>query len=496
MSRLNGARLLEGRSDRGVGAVSKLKLRTRPYPHQLEAMRKAVRQKNHAFFFEPRLGKTKAALDSIAVLHNRGEVQRVVVIAPLIALDVWVSQIQQHLSVSANVKVIGEPVFYHRLDRRDPPDSLKIFLLNYDKFSRRGSDEVYRNDYLRLVEGWDADLFVLDESHRCKRAGAVRSQALWRMVQRQRKARGAKPYVFLLSGTPNPKGYLDLFAQFRILDQQVFGTSKATFEDTYCEYGVGRRRYTIIRYRSVKKILRKVDAHSTIVTSKQAGLAGKQLFNPIPVTLPGKVREAYDTLAEEFLVELQGQTITAANVGVRRMRLLQVTGGFTTDGTQLHDAKLKATADFLGDLLEQEQHVVVYARYIPEVLALTDLCRRLGYQTDTIRGGVKRKDRTQAIKNFQTRRKPQALVFQSEAGSLAIELTAAAEEFFYSLPDSWETFYQCLERVRGPKQQRPVRYSFLVAKGTADLSVLATLRGKRDMHRALMRNPRSFMYGL
>jgi SNF2 family DNA or RNA helicase len=475
----------------------RLQLRTRPYPHQVEAMRHALAHGNHAFFFEPRLGKTKAALDTAAVLHHRGEVERVAVIAPLIALDVWVSQIEEHCAVPARVKILGEPIISIRLDNRHLQDGLKIFLVNYDKFSRRGIDEVYRNEYLRQLERWDPDLIVLDESHRCKRAGAVRSQALWRMVSRQRKRKGdARPYVFLLSGTPNPKGYIDLFAQFRILEEGVFGTNKASFEERYCEYGVGRRRYTIIRYRRVKEILRKVDEHSTIVTSKQAGLAGKQIFNPISVRLPAKVRRAYDRLAEEFITEIQGQTITAKNFGVRRMRLLQLTGGFTTDGKQLHDAKLKATADYLADLREQEQHVVVYARYLPEVAALTTLCYRLGYHTDTIRGGVPRRIRTEAIAAFQQVRTPSALVFQSEAGSLAIELTAAAEVFFYSLPDGWETFYQCLERVRGPKQKRPVRYTFLIAKGTVDHSVLQTLRRKRDMHADLMKNPRDFLYGL
>ena len=480
-----------------MAANRKLRLRTPPYPHQVTAMRRALAQGSHAFFFEPRLGKTKAALDTAAVLNHRGEVERVAVIAPLIALDVWVSQIQEHCAVPAVIKVVGEPVIYHRLDRRHLQSGLKIYLANYDKFSRRGVDEVYRNEYLRQLERWDPDLIVFDESHRCKRAGAVRSQALWRMVSRQRKRKvGGKPYVFLLSGTPNPKGYIDLFAQFRILEESVFGTNKGDFEERYCEYGVGRRRYTIIRYRRKKEILRKVDEHSTIVTSAEAGLAGKQIFNPIPVTLPRGVMNAYTTLAEEFITEIQGQTITATNVGVRRMRLLQITGGFTTGGEQLHDAKLRATSDYLADLLEQEQHVVVYARYLPEVAALTQLCQRLGYHTDTIRGGVKRKLRTQAIEGFQRRTDPSALVFQSEAGSLAIELTAAAEVFFYSLPDSWETFYQCLERVRGPKQKRPVRYTFLVARGTADHSVLNTLRRKRDMHSSLMKSPRDFLYGL
>jgi len=490
--------------------MKKLKLKTKPYSHQLKATKRAVKQGSHAFFFEPRLGKSKAALDALAIQHFRGTVERVVIVAPLIALDVWANQIWEHLAVPARVKVIGEPVWfsypYHprhkrseSLDRRDAHRRLKIFLLNYDKFSRRGEDEAYRNNYLRSVERWCPDALIFDESHRVKSAGAVRSQALWRMVRRLRDREDAthgRPFVYLLTGTPNPKGYLDLFSQFRILDDSIFGTNKADFEDRYCEYGIGKRRYTIIRYRRKKEILRKVHEHASIASAEGTGLANKQLFNPIHITLPGKVRIAYGQLAEEFLTEISGRVLDAPNAGVRRMRLLQLTGGFTTDGTQIHHTKLQAARDFLVDLHEQGESVVVYSRFLPEVHALTELCKSIGYHTDTITGGVKRKHRTEAIATFQQARTPNALVFQSEAGSLAIELTAAAEEFFYSLPDSWETFYQCLKRVQGPKQKRPVRYTFLVARGTVDLSVLNTLRRKRDMHGEMMKQPRGFLYGL
>lgn len=463
-------------------------------------MIRALKQGSHAFLFDPRLGKTKAALDTIAVQHHRGKVQRVVVIAPLIALDVWVGQIKEHFAVRATIKVVDESTII-RTPGRNRRGSVKFYLVNCDKFSRRGENETYRNRYLRQVERWDPDLVVLDESHRFKSAGAVRSQSLWRAIHRLRKSRGiedGRPFVYLLTGTPNPKGYRDLFAQYRILDDRIFGTSKSGFEEDYCVFGFGRRKYTIIRYRHKKELLDKIRARATICTTDEAGLAGKQFFNPIHIKLPAEVRHAYSKLAKEFLVEIQGKILDAPNAGVRRMRLLQLTGGFTTDGEKIHNAKLASAKDFLRDLREQGESVVVYARFLPEVRALHEVCETVGYSSESITGGVPRKRRTEAISIFQRGegKTPHALVFQADAGSLAIELTAAAEVVFYSLPDSWDTFYQCLERVRGPKQNRPVRYTFLIARGTVDMSVLAALRNKRDMHAELMRSPKSFLLGL
>lgn len=477
--------------------MSKLKFRTKPYPHQRKATARAVKQGSHAFFMEPRCGKTKAALDAVAVQHFRGDVQRVVVVAPLIALDVWVREIQTHMAVPVRVLQLGEtPMHIYPSTKSSKRDQLTLtmVLINYDKFSRRGEDEVYQNRYLKTIERWRPDLFIFDESHRVKSSGAVRSQALWRMIRRLRDG-SEKPHVYLLTGTPNPKSYVDIFSQYRIMDDDIFGTSRQEFEDQYVVRGFGRNRFRIIRYRDKKRMLAKIRRRATIITQDEAGLKGVEFFNPIHISLPPRVKAKYDELAEEFIAEIEGSVVEAPNPAVRRLRLLQVTGGFTTEGTQIHRAKLEAARDYLQDLYEQGESVVVYCRFRPEVRACAALCEKLGYHTATVFGGIPRRTRTAAIQAFQQSTAPSALVFQSEAGSLAIELTAAAETFFYSLPDSWETFYQCTQRLAGPKQQRPVRHTFLLARGTVDMGVLDALRGKKDLHAEMMRHPRSFLYG-
>lgn len=453
-----------------------------------------MQQGNHAFLFEPRCGKSKAALDAMAEQFECGVVERVVIIAPLSVLSVWEDQILEHLSVSAKVAITGGKPWY--VDR-GTKKRLLIYLINYDKFSRRGDDETYRNDYLKAVEKWRPDLLVLDESHRVKSAGAVRSQSLWRSVSRLRKSRGnGRPFVYLLTGTPNPKGYIDLFAQFRILDERIFGTNKLDFEERYVQYGFGRRKYTIVRYLHKEEILSKVAEHSTIVTAARAGLAGVESIEQIRVELPPNARSMYRELSEELVAEIESELITGTNPGVRRLRLLQITGGFTTEGVQIHDAKVRILRDYLQDLYEQGESVVVYARFLPEVRACAAVAKKLGFGTNVITGATKRSDRADFIRTFQRGGSPKVLVFQPQAGSLGIELTAAAETVFYSLPDGWETFFQCLQRTKGPKQKRPVRHTFILAKRTLDQSVLVALRNKRDMHREMMKNPRNFMEGL
>jgi hypothetical protein len=348
------------------------------------------------------------------------------------------------------------------------------------------------------LEAWGPDLVVLDESHKVKRAGGVTSQLAWRSVRRMRGARSdGQPYVILASGTPNPKGWQDLFAQFRVLDDSIFGTAKSTFEDRHCIYGEGNRRYTVIGYRRIPELKRKVRAHSFAISEEKAFPdMPAQLWQNVPVTLPQEARRIYEDMAEDMVAEIQaGQLIEAANAGARRVRLLQITGGFTTDGTQIHGAKGAMLEAILDDLRSKEERVVVYARFRPEIDYISAILEKVGLRGEQITGSTRRQDRRLIRREFNTGRL-EVLAIQVAAGSEAIDLAARCHEMvYYSLPDGWLYYWQGTRRVRGPKQKHATRYRHIIARNTLDRSVLATLQNRGDMHAELMRSPRAFLFG-
>jgi hypothetical protein len=443
---------------------------------------------------DPRTGKTKASLDAIGILALKGEVQKVVVVTTLDGIAVWQDEIETHFPFKAVVKCVGEDVVIFGNSR----PVVKFYILNYDQFRKRSRPSrrwVY--PVAHMIEKWAPDVIVFDESHRIKRAGGVTAQIAWRTVGRARRhSGGATPYVQLLSGTPNPKGWQDLFAQFRVLDDSIFGTAKADFEEEYCEYGIGSRRYTIVKYKNLKRLKRTVRAHSFVISEEKAFPdAPPQLWQNVPVSLPKEARRVYNDMAEDLVADFEGGTIEAANAGGRRVRLLQITGGFTTDGVQIHDAKARVMASIASDLKERSEGFVAYARFIPEVQSVADTLEGLSIPARTITGAVSRADRRDARKAL-LRGEVQALVFQVATGSEAIDLASVHELVFYSLPDGWKDYWQATRRVRGPRQHHATRYRHIVAKGTLDRSVLKTLQAKGDMHAELMKSPRAFLFGL
>ena len=74
------------------------KFKTKPYAHQMTALEKSWNKKVFAYFMEMGTGKTKVAIDNIAMLYDAGKINGALIIAPKGVYKNWYSQeIPTHL---------------------------------------------------------------------------------------------------------------------------------------------------------------------------------------------------------------------------------------------------------------------------------------------------------------------------------------------------------------------------------------------------------------
>ena len=470
----------------------KYRFKTKPTKYQKKAAVAAARQGNIAFLMAPGAGKTKAAIDAVCLQHLRGLCHRVAVLGPLDALGVWEDELEIHCPLPYAVDCDGDFT---------TATGLMFQLMNYEKLSRRyraSASKPYVYPYVNQIQAFNPDVIILDESHRCARPSANRSQALWRMVQRLRRVHGPRPYVYLLTGTPNATGYRALFSQFRIMDEDIFGTSVSDFDESFCVYGTGRRRFSVVSYKNKDILLEKIRTNSVIVPESKVEGLPERTFQNVKTPLPHEAKQIYNELVEEYLAEHEDEVITGANAGAIRIRLLQLTGGFSPEGKLIHDAKLRALKSMCEDLYTFKEPVVVFCRHIKEVGACASVLRKIGFNTSMIYGAIPKDERMVARRAFQAydgKGAPPAIVSQVRTGSLAITLTRGKEVIFYSLPDGFETYYQCYKRVHRKGQTRTVRIRHIVAPGTVDMKQLRTLREKSTWQAELTGDPRGFLTG-
>jgi len=447
----------------------KYTFKTKPWPHQKEGLIRALKQRAIGFFWEPGTGKTKVVVDWAAAENMMQHVQRVLIVCPLSVIGVWEDELAVHC-----------PVPYHfypfTKDTKRVPRSKQLIVMvaNYDVVWRRQE----------LVEAYNPQMVIADESHRIKKPSARRSMFF-------RKWRHA-PYRAILTGTPTPKGFIDLYSQWVFLNDQRFGTNFQRFKDEFVRYG-GFKGYQVRGYRNVDKLTRLIDMDAMVVREDVLKLP-KAVFQRVPVVLEPEARKAYDKMAYELFLELRdGEVSDAANVAVKILRLQQITGGWikSDEGNihQISEAKLVASRERLEDLWNSDERVVVFARFRPEVQALYDFGLRSGVPTHVVRGGQGRRERDDARRRFQTESGPSLFVAQIQSGGLGITLHKARQGMFYSVTHALDDYEQAYRRIRRGGQVHRQRFQHLVGVNTIDIDIYANLRGKKNLMDIIMKEP-------
>ena len=193
------------------------------------------------------------------------------------------------------------------------------------------------------------------------------------------------------------------------------------------------------------------------------------------------VRDSYTRIKE-------GE-ITAANVLTRLLRLSQLTGGFLrgdeTDRVErVSTAKLDALSDIVDCAAQEGGKLVVIARFLSEIDAITEMLKRKSIAFSLITGAVK--DRDEQVRRFQTDPDVTVFVGQIATAGLGITLTAADKMVFYSLDYSMSNFEQTKARIHRVGQNNPCTYIYLVAENTVDAKVLKALRDKANLAKVLI----------
>ena len=182
-------------------------LKSTLYKAQKKVVKLSARKRQNAYFMEPGTGKSITSLADVDQKQRRKNKQfLVLVVCPKNIIGSWEDEIATHLtraSVQIHLKQeIGEL----------PKEAQYHFVItNYEQI-RSKIDE-----YADL--GWD--YIILDESHRIKNRKAKTTKSVWHLDA---------PYKTILSGTPITKDEIDLWAQYKWLNQSIGGNSFKLFE--------------------------------------------------------------------------------------------------------------------------------------------------------------------------------------------------------------------------------------------------------------------------
>jgi SNF2 family DNA or RNA helicase len=487
--------------------MAKYKFKTTPYKHQYAALKKLLEQEwGGALLMEPRTGKTKVSIDFASIRHQQGLVSRVLVVCPVSIIDVWVDEIAAHCPFKYTITIWDKKGRKRNELPKYGRTTLDFVIINYDAFSTPGKSTGRREDgslvrsrkrggrydVVRALKAWSPQLLVLDESHRIKSPSAKKSTALVRLGP-------VADYRLICTGTAvtKAKRTFDLYMQWKFLnpesplliDEDGSRHTSASFKAEYGRWitlGVpGRPRATYDKFVGVRhnpKLRRLVHAESFAVTRDECfDLPPAYPDQKIYVDLEESA-DVYDQMAEEMVAKIKSGEYTEASIRlVQNLRLSQIASGIArTEPTDKYPRgrlvrigreKLRVLEDLLEDWFDQEEKLVVCARFRADIQGVAQLCsspklRGFKVQPNLIIGGQKRTERTNHIRTFREKPGPALMVMNPQAGSLGIDLRTASTMIWYNITQSYVDHTQ--SRDRNALSGKANRYIYLQARGTID----------------------------
>src|SRR5690606_7190968 len=457
----------------------------KPYSHQVAALKKALKLKNAALLMEPRTGKTKVSIDYLSALHMAGRIDRAVIIAPARVLDVWVQAFRDDCPTTYSLYVWDA-----RARRKPLPPiahgALNVILVNYEAFatpgkklpsgnrSRTSGRFKHRETLERWLDGQPAAC-ILDESHKIKNP---QSKAAVMIVS----MRGYFDYRLILTGTPvtKAKRVFDLYMQWKFLNPARFA-DLSTAEHFRQHYGVWFQTNAgyaeLKKLRNIEELNERIYQDAYRVTRDECFDLPEKSVRIIPVELSDSTGRAYDELAKEMVAQIEREdrahVVQASIPLVLTLRLTQVTGGFVKteeerdgDGTLIHPAEVLAVGteklDILEGLLEEtaenDEKIVVAARFKPEMDAIAALAEKL--RLPVWKGGVVLAGDvvTDGIQEFKEHNGAGVMVIQPQAGGVGIDLSTASHMVWYSLTSSWVDYTQACDRIALSKKATTYTY--------------------------------------
>ena len=449
--------------------------KTRAWGHQKKAYWFALNLPAALLHMEMGTGKSKVTVDLIV---NRGH-QTTLILAPRSVVAVWPREFRRHAGKDVDVLPLAEGSVEQKarkakqfLDVARAKGRPAVVVVNYES--------AWREPFRSFALGRRWDCVVLDESHRIKAPGGKASRFC---AELGRKA----DWRLALTGTPMPHSPLDIYAQFRFLAPDIFGTSFARFRTRYAVMG-GYGGYQVVGYKNMNELHEKMAPITFQATKDVLDLPPVHHVERV-VRLGEKAMKVYNDLDRHMYAAVKAGEVTAANALVRLLRLQQVTSGFLpvadpdSGGTvveRVDDAKREALQDILEDVGPGEP-VVVFCRFQHDLDVVREVAEVLGRRYGELSGR-----RNDLAPDATMPEWAQVFGVQIQAGGVGIDLTRARYAVYYSLGFSLGDYEQSLARVHRPGQTRTTTYFHLIAEGTVDRKVYRALRDRKDVVEAVL----------
>jgi len=462
------------------------KFKTKPYEHQLEALKRSWNKKEYAYFMEMGTGKSKVLIDNIAMLYDKGGINAAILVAPKGVYRNWSEKeipahmpdhIEKHIGVwtpAPNTKQKRELIKLFEVNH-----DLKLLIINVEAFStKKGVAFVEKFILAHNV------LIAVDESTTIKNPKAQRTKNLLKLAVNSK-------YRRILTGFPVTQSPLDLYSQSTFLSPQLLGyTSFYSFQNRYAKLinrKMGARTFRqVVGYQNLEELTGNVNEFSYRVLKKECLDLPDKVYQRREVELTTEQKKVYKELKDYAIAELDShELVSVTSVLTQILRLHQVVCGFVrNDNGDEVEVKSNRLDELINILEEVQGKTIIWANYQYDIKRILKTLHNITgvNSVATYYGETPDEERQEIIRRFQDPNSElKYLISNTQTGGYGITLTEASNVIYYSNNYDLEKRLQSEDRAHRIGQTNKVTYIDLVAKGTVDEKIVKALRNKLSL---------------
>lgn len=445
-----------------------------PYSYQLEGVRYALDNKRCIFGDQPGLGKTLQAICAVVKAHKEamtyGETFPVLVVCPAALKVNWKREFKKFAGIDAVILDDSNRASWERFWELKKPDGeaiCPVFITNYEslkKFfvikvkntTRFTLSSIEFDERVRLFKS-----VIIDESHKCKSSKTQQSKFVEGICR-------GKKWIFALTGTPVVNNNTDLIQQLKILGRlDDFGGYKQ-FVGRFCDGPKQSSNMKELHYRlwcccffrrEKQKVLTQLpDKMRQYITCE---ITNRKEYQDAEANFLRYLRQYKHADDDKIARAMRGEVMV-------RMGILKEIAA---------RGKVKAVAEFVHDVIDGGEKLILFA-YLKEVVAaLKDEFP----DAVTVTGSDNITQKQNAVDRFQNDPDCKLIILNYKSGGTGLTLTASSRVGFIEFPWTYSDCEQAEDRAHRNGQKNAVNCYYFLGDKTIDEYMYKVIQTKKDI---------------
>jgi len=476
--------------------------------YQIDDIKKVISYNRYYLALEMRLGKTYIMINALNHLFKNNLIDCCLIVCPSNILYNWKKEIIRFNSVN----ITEDDIYIVDIDNREPFNSNKKIVIMtyrnylmlyedaYKKIHKTRPKKIYSSVDLNIDKWFNNRCIIFDEAHRLSNM----DNKTYKICNNNKNH---FEYRYLLSGTPYPNRFSEIWGQLSIMDENILNIDYLGFiKKIYkCE----------IRYHSLYKVIEeytdKIVEYKNLIkpyftrrlTRRTIDLP-KIIENKIYYDLSNKQLFLYKLFVNNTLNEIKNEmgNITKKEVLMKLPYILQViqNPSILKENEKLFDNKelMKSINSFnfkdlkklelLEDLLEkyiEEEHkkTIIWCYHPLSIQYLTEHFKK--YKPVSINNDIKKiEDRDYYINLFKNNKDNKLLILSFLVFKEGINLNEASRVIYFERDYSLVNYNQSYFRNLSIDNKEEIIYNVFIANNTLEVSQDYILENKITLNKS------------